>query len=128
MQILAQSTAEGNLAESIFYVTKSKAYMQTRTNLYIDGRWAAPSGTKTIDVISPSTEQVIGSIPEGNVQDVQSAVSAAKTAFGAWSSTTAQERITYLQKIHEGIKARADELAQTIASEVGMPLKMSSRV
>jgi aldehyde dehydrogenase (NAD+) len=102
--------------------------MQNRTTLYIGGRWVAPAGTKRINVISPSTEQIIGSIPEGNVQDVQSAVAAAKTAFEAWSNTTAQERITYLQKIHEGIKARADELAQTIASEVGMPLKMSARV
>jgi hypothetical protein len=70
MQMLAQSTAEGNLAESFFYVTKSKTYMQIRTTLYIDGRWVAPLGTKTIHVISPSTEQLIGSIPEGNVQDV----------------------------------------------------------
>src|SRR5690349_15500435 len=102
--------------------------MQTRANLYINGRWVAPMGNKTIDVICPSTEKVIGSIPEGNAQDVQSAVSAAKAAFGAWSSTTPQERITYLQRIHEGLKARADELARTIASEVGMPLKMSARV
>ena len=40
--------------------------MQIRDKLYIDGRWTAASGKKTLDVISASTEEVMGRIPEGD--------------------------------------------------------------
>jgi betaine-aldehyde dehydrogenase len=102
--------------------------MQTRDKLYIDGGWRAPAGGKTIDVISPSTETVIGRVPEGTAQDADAAVRAARAAFGPWAATTAQERAGFLAKIHEGLKARAEEIGRTIAGEVGMPLKLATRI
>ncbi len=100
--------------------------MYNRDSFYINGRWAAPSSTKTIDVINASTEQVMGRIPEGNEQDAESAVAAARAAFDAWSNTPAAERGDYLKKIQDGLKTRSEELARIIAGEVGMPLKLSS--
>ena len=45
-----------------------------RDKLYIGGEWVEPAGTETIDVINPTTEEVIGRIPEGTPEDVDRAV------------------------------------------------------
>jgi betaine-aldehyde dehydrogenase len=102
--------------------------MQAFTEFYIGGHWVAPSGAGKIDVVSASTEQVIGSVPEGDAQDADRAVAAARAAFESWSRTAPSERAACLLQIHEGLKARTDELARTITAELGMPLKMSQRV
>jgi betaine-aldehyde dehydrogenase len=102
--------------------------MENRDKLYIDGRWTAASGRKTIDVISASTEEVMGRIPEGDYADVQAAVAAARRAFDGWAATPVAERAAFLKKIQEGLKARADDIARTISGEVGMPLKLSAMI
>jgi betaine-aldehyde dehydrogenase len=102
--------------------------MQNRDQLYIDGRWIASRGGKTIDLISPSTEEAIGRVPEGTEADVDAAVAAARAAFDGWAARPAPERAGFLQKIHEGLKARAEEIGRTIALEVGMPLKLATRI
>ncbi len=102
--------------------------IQNRDRLYIDGRWTAPAGTKTIAVVSPSTEESIGRVPEGTPQDVDAAADAARRAFEPWAATAPAERAAFLSKIHEGLKARADEIGRTIAAEVGMPLKLATRI
>lgn len=102
--------------------------MQVRDQLYINGRWAAPKGSKAIDVINASTEEVMGRIPEGTADDVNAAVAAARAAFDAWAGTPVAERAAYLQKIHEGLKARMEEIGKLIAGEVGMPLKLATMI
>src|SRR4051812_1275392 len=100
--------------------------MQNRDRLYIDGAWVPSAGTGTIDVINASTEEVMGNIPEGNAADVDKAVAAAKKAFGEWSQTPKEERAKYLQRITEGLQARSQDIATTIAGEVGMPITLST--
>ena len=74
-------------------------HMHTR-ELYIGGRWEAQSGTGSIDVLSASTEEVIGTVPEGTPADVDRAVRAARAAFeGQWGQTTVQERADWLRKL-----------------------------
>ncbi|HWA37199.1 MAG TPA: aldehyde dehydrogenase family protein [Burkholderiales bacterium] len=102
--------------------------MQTRDRLFIGGRWVAPSSTQTIDVHNAGTGEVMGRIPAAAEKDVDAAVAAARAALDGWSSTPAEKRAEYLEKISAGLKARADELARTIAQEVGMPLKMAGRI
>jgi len=102
--------------------------MQNRDKLFIDGRWAAPSGKTAIDVINASTEAVMGRIPEGDAADVAAAVAAARRAFDGWAATPVAERAAFLKKIQEGLKARSDDIARTIAGEVGMPLKLSTMI
>jgi acyl-CoA reductase-like NAD-dependent aldehyde dehydrogenase len=102
--------------------------MINRDKFYIDGRWSKPAGTKTIEVHCPANGEVIATVPEGTAADVDAAVSAARRAFDGWSTTPPAKRAEYLTKIHEGLKARADEIAKTVTSEVGMPLKLSQRI
>ena len=102
--------------------------MQNHDQLYINGQWLTPAGRQTIAVINPATEAVIGHIPEGTEADVEAAVAAARSAHPAWSRTTPDERAAFLAKIQEGLMARMDEIARTITGEVGMPLKLSTRI
>src|SRR5687768_16544252 len=100
--------------------------MQTRDKLYINGQWVTPSGRNTIPVINASTEEVMATIPEGDETDADAAVAAARAAFAGWSATPQSDRAGFLRKIHEGLKARSEELAQTITGEVGILLKLSA--
>ena len=102
--------------------------MQVFDKLYINGAWVAPHGKKTIDVTNASTEEVMATIPEGDETDIDAAVKAARDAFDSWSATTPAARAEILSKIRDGLKARGDDLAKAIAAEVGMPLKLSSRI
>ena len=102
--------------------------MQVFDKLYINGAWVAPHGKKTIDVTNASTEEIMATIPEGDETDIDAAVKAARDAFDSWSATTPAARAEILSKIRDGLKARGDELAKAIAAEVGMPLKMASRI
>lgn len=102
--------------------------MQNRKHFYINGDWVKPDGSKRIDVHSAATEEIIGCIPEGTAADAGRAVAAARAAFAAWSQTSPAERAVFLQRIHEGLKVRAEEIAQTITAEVGTPIKISRRI
>jgi betaine-aldehyde dehydrogenase len=102
--------------------------MHTR-EFYIGGRWEAQSGTESIDVVSASTEEVIGTVPEGTPADVDRAVRAARTAFdGAWGQTSVPERADWLRKLADALKQRAEQIANTISQEVGSPIQMSTNI
>ena len=68
---------------------------------------AASCGTKKIEVLSASTEEVIGSVPEGTPEDVNAAVDAARRAFeNGWAETSREERADWLDKIAGALKER----------------------
>jgi len=102
--------------------------MLVRDKLFIGGRWVAPSGGEMIDVHNAGTGEVMGRVPAGNAKDVDAAVAAARGALDKWSATSPSVRSELLEKISGSLKARADELAKTIAQEVGMPLKLAGRI
>src|SRR5438270_2913198 len=102
--------------------------MLLKDKLFIDGQWIAPAGREMIDVHNAGNGEVMGRIPAASEKEVDAAVRAARGAFEAWASTPAAARADYLQKISDGLKARSDELAKTIAQEVGMPLKLAGRI
>ena len=100
----------------------------TRDRLFIGGEWVEPSGSATIDVVNPTTEQVMGSIPEGTPEDVDRAARAARAAFEGWSQTPVSERADHLEAVAAGLTERGDEIAATIAQELGMPIKLSRMI
>src|SRR3954451_23949941 len=102
--------------------------MIERDTIYIDGSWVPSGGTGTIDVHGAATEEVVGRIPDGVAADVDRAVAAARAVFPAWSATAPDERAKHLTRIQDGLAARQAELAELIATEVGMPLKLASMI
>ena len=102
--------------------------MQIRDKIYINGRWIPSLSSRTLAVINAATEETMGQVPDGTVEDVAAAVAAARDAFDAWATTPIETRAGYLEKISAGLTARTDEIARSITGEVGMPLKMSQRI
>jgi acyl-CoA reductase-like NAD-dependent aldehyde dehydrogenase len=102
--------------------------VHVRDKIYIGGEWVQSEGTGVLDVINATTEQVMGSVPEGTVEDVEKAVAAARGAFESWSQTSVQERADWMARIAEGLGARMEEIAELIAQEVGMPIKLSHMI
>ncbi len=102
--------------------------MIERNQFFIDGKWVAPASKETIEVHNAGTGAVMGKVPAGTEKDIDAAVAAARAAFEGWSATPAAQRAEYLQKISDGLKARAAELGSTIAQEVGMPIKLAGRI
>jgi aldehyde dehydrogenase (NAD+) len=99
-----------------------------RDSIYVDGAWVPSDGSDTIDVENPSTEEIIGRIPSGTASDVDRAVKAARAAQDAWAATSAEERGKYLSRLQEAVTARHGEIAQTIAREMGAPIKISEMI
>ena len=96
--------------------------MQTKDTLYIGGEWVAPAGTSTIEVISPTTEEVIARVPEAAEGDVDRAVEAAKAALaGPYPQLGPDERAECIVKLSQAIQARSQELADVITAEMGSP-------
>jgi aldehyde dehydrogenase (NAD+) len=102
--------------------------MRTYDKLYIGGQWVASQGSGTLEVTNSATEEVIATIPDGAVADVDAAVAAARAAFEAWSTTPKEVRKDYLLKIKAGLEARSAELAEVFAQEVGMPMWLSQMI
>jgi aldehyde dehydrogenase (NAD+) len=102
--------------------------MKAYDKIYIRGEWTPVSGTGSFQVTNSSTEEIIGSIPAGNADDVERAVKAARAAFDAWAATSPNERAEYLKKIRAGLQRRSREIAETVAAEVGMPVPLSVRI
>jgi aldehyde dehydrogenase (NAD+) len=98
-----------------------------RNALYVAGAWI-PGGADQISVENPATGEVLGRIPEGTAADVDNAVRAARGAFPAWSVTSRGERAGYLRKLHDGLAKRAEEIGETIAKDVGTPLRIATRI
>jgi aldehyde dehydrogenase (NAD+) len=99
-----------------------------RDKIFIDGSWVASQGTGRLEVVNATTEQVMGSIPEGVAADVDAAVAAAKAAFPGWSATSREERGKYLTRIAEELSARTDEIAELVAQEVGTPVFLAKAI
>jgi aldehyde dehydrogenase (NAD+) len=101
------------------------AEVRTREKIFIGGEWVQPHGSGAIEVVNSTTEETIATIPACDPEDADLAVRAARDAFASWSATPRAERAGYLEAIAAGLKERADEIAATIAQELGMPLKLS---
>ena len=100
--------------------------MREALKFYIDGQWVDPVERRTLDVINPATEQPIGKVAIGSAADVDAAVAAARRAFPAWSQTSREERMAVLEKIIAIYKERIPQLAATISSEMGAPIKLAN--
>jgi betaine-aldehyde dehydrogenase len=98
--------------------------MYERENLYIGGRWVAPAEGGVLDVISPSTEQVIGRAPLASAADVDGAVAAAREAFdsGPWPRTSPEVRAAALASMAAYLTDRARPLAELNIDEPGVPI------
>jgi len=97
--------------------------------LLIGGQWTAPASAETAEVISPSTERVVGRIPRVTETDVDRAVEAARSVWRdrVWRDLAPAERLAVIGKLTELLAERADDLALRVSTEMGSPITMSTR-
>jgi aldehyde dehydrogenase (NAD+) len=97
------------------------------TTHFIHNQRVNGSTNETIAVLDPSDGQVFAHIARGNEQDVQKAVSAARTAAdgGTWSRLAPMERGRLLHKLSDAILAHHDELWQLEMRDCGKPVKQA---
>ena len=99
--------------------------MAHKTQFYINGEWVDPVNGERLDVVNPATEQVIGEVALGGVEDVDRAVAAAVAAFETYSQTTREERVDLLSRIVDVYKNRIPDVAKAISEEMGAPMGLA---
>jgi aldehyde dehydrogenase (NAD+) len=107
--------------------------MSTQTSiesseLFIGGEWVEPRGDGRIEVIAASTEEPIGSVPEGTSADLDAAVAAARRAFedpDGWSSWPAEQRAQALERLAGALVARGEDTARRVSLQNGMPISIA---
>ena len=92
--------------------------------LHIDGTWRAAADGATWTHRHPATGEVVGQFAVATEQDVNDAVTAARTAFdnGVWSRARAGVRIRVLRRYADLLREHADELRKLQALDNGVPL------
>ncbi len=102
--------------------------MKNHENIYINGAWVPSGGDGSIDVMNPSTEEIVGSIPDGVASDVNAAVEAARAAFPSWSALSLEERLSYIEGLAGQLGGRSEEVGELISSEMGMPQPLANMI
>jgi acyl-CoA reductase-like NAD-dependent aldehyde dehydrogenase len=100
-----------------------------RREFFIGGEWAAPSGSQVLEVVSPSSEDVVGSVPVAVAADIDAAVSAARAASdsGAWPTMSPSERADVLAETAAILRKREAEIAGVVVDEMGCPVSQAQR-
>ena len=92
---------------------------------YINGEWTKPDVADYLDVVNPATGQVIARTPLCGKADVDVAAKAASEAFPAWRRVPVQDRVQYLFKLRDLLKANQDEISKLITDECGKTFEES---
>lgn len=87
--------------------------------MYINGEWVTASDGETIEVFNPATEELIDTVPNGNIHDAAKAAIAAHAAFKEWRWVTALERAEMLQEAARKLRANFDEVVELLTLEQG---------
>jgi len=95
-------------------------------HIYIDGAFVVPHGDERFDLFNPATEERIGTVRLADADDARLAIAAAKRAFATFSRTTVDERIALLQRMHDALVARKDDLFEAVRLEYGAPVSRGS--
>lgn len=99
--------------------------MKRYDKLFINGAWVQPHGQGYTTLTNPCSDEKFAEVCNGDADDVNRAVAAAKKAFVTWSQTSSDERADYIRKLQKGLEARKEELALVMSQSMGTPIKWS---
>lgn len=95
--------------------------MKTINHIYINGQFVTPHGDELFDLVNPATEEKVTQVRLADVEDTRQAIAAAKAAFPAMRLSTREQRMAWLQQLHDAVKSREAELIDTMVEEYGCP-------
>ncbi|MBB6281893.1 5-carboxymethyl-2-hydroxymuconate semialdehyde dehydrogenase [Geobacillus subterraneus] len=105
--------------------------MATQSNVlhYINGRFVESAAGAFFDNINPFTNKPINQVAEGNKEEIDAAVRAAKTAFddGPWRTMPVEERLRYVLRIAELIERDKEEIAYLETLDTGIPISQAKK-
>ena len=95
------------------------------TECFIGGKWVPAASGKTFETINPATEDVIAQVAEGDAEDVDAAVAAARDALenGPWSKLDARDRGRLMYKLADLMEEELNELAALETLDNGKPIR-----
>jgi succinate-semialdehyde dehydrogenase/glutarate-semialdehyde dehydrogenase len=88
----------------------------------VDGSWQDARSGKTVDVISPATQLVLGTVPDMSAAETREAIEAASRAFKVWKKKTHAERAILLEQWYNLMLEHEEDLARILTFEQGKPL------
>ena len=92
--------------------------------LLIDGKWLEAASGKTFDSINPATGEVLAKVAEGDAEDIDRAVEAARRAFeGPWGKVKPFERQAILLRFADLVEKHADEITELDTLDMGAPVQ-----
>jgi len=108
----------------------ASSFLNRQHKLWINGEWVDASSGNWIEVIDPSTGEVISSISDASPQDLDACVSAARNAFESseWREMKPAARARLINKFADLIEQNLEELAYLETMDNGKPLTMSQAV
>src|SRR5579885_3687356 len=106
---------------------KAADFIAQKHRMYIDGKWVAAASGKTFPVYNPATGEVMAQVAEGDKEDINRAVAAARKAFegGPWRKMTPSQRGRLITKLAELLEAHSEEFAQLESLDNGKPLAIA---
>lgn len=95
--------------------------------MLINGRWTESASGKTFPVYNPATGEVITQVAEGDMEDIDRAVKAARAAFdrGPWSKMTASQRGRLIWKLGDLLEEHLEEFAELESLDNGKPVSIA---
>jgi phenylacetaldehyde dehydrogenase len=118
---MATATQAVQLTDSVTrYVAKTR-------QMLINGKWVDAASGKTFPTYNPATGEVLANVAEGDKEDINRAVAAARAAFdtGRWSKITPSQRGKMIWKLADLIEQHAEEFAQLESLDNGKPLAIA---
>lgn len=94
----------------------------------IDGRPAAPSSGRWLDVLEPANGENLGEVAAGNAEDVNAAVAAARRAAPTWAALRSSERARWLERLADAIEQRLGEFAIAESRDAGKPIRLARTI
>src|ERR1700741_5652986 len=88
---------------------------------YINGRFVTPHGTQVVDLVNPTDNTGIGKVTMADEIDTRQALAAAKEAFNTFSQSNKEYRMDCLQRLHDAVARRMDQLVDATVLEYGAP-------
>jgi len=92
---------------------------------FVGGDWVDAVEGETMEVLNPSSGEVVAEVPRGSEKDVGRAVEAASKALPGWLETTPKDRMEFLLRLADTMEEHGEELAQLESLNVGKPLAMA---
>jgi len=98
--------------------------MKLIDRIYINGEFLLPHGAELMELVNPVTGKPATMLRLADEVDAQRAIAAAKAAYPAFSRSSREQRMAWLQRLHEVVAAAEDELVEVMAEEYGGPVEV----